>query len=275
MGILDDAIREHLELKRAHGAAEQEVQRQEAEALGPARREPPPAAGFGAEPPVDAPLSAAPDPDDAVSFDEGAPPPPDPDAIGPAPELVDAPPPAVDEDTQLMPAADLPVSDEEPFSEPAAEVAPFDEEPPPILDDEVPLHEQVAPEPVFPNREPEPLEPLPPEPDPEPELRAPIDDAETRLRHLPPLDDDSLPPEPALPLEPEPYGAALPVQEPPVDEPPVQEPPVDEPPVQPAAEDEEDGEDLLEETPDFLQETPEHDRLWFEQKPPRDFDFDD
>jgi hypothetical protein len=33
-------------------------------------------------------------------------------------------------------------------------------------------------------------------------------------------------------------------------------------------------EDVLEETPDFLQETPEHDRLWFEQKPPRDFDFD-
>jgi hypothetical protein len=36
-----------------------------------------------------------------------------------------------------------------------------------------------------------------------------------------------------------------------------------------------DGEDVLEETPDFLQETPEHDRLWFEQRPPRDFDFDD
>ena len=36
-----------------------------------------------------------------------------------------------------------------------------------------------------------------------------------------------------------------------------------------------DGEeDVLEETPDFLQETPEHDRLWFEQKPPRDFDWD-
>jgi hypothetical protein len=32
--------------------------------------------------------------------------------------------------------------------------------------------------------------------------------------------------------------------------------------------------DVLEETPDFLQETPEHDRLWFEQRPPKDFDFD-
>ena len=35
-----------------------------------------------------------------------------------------------------------------------------------------------------------------------------------------------------------------------------------------------DGEDVLEETPDFLQDTPDHDRLWFEQRPPRDFDFD-
>jgi hypothetical protein len=40
-----------------------------------------------------------------------------------------------------------------------------------------------------------------------------------------------------------------------------------------AAADEPD-EDVLEETPDFLRDTPEQDRLWFEQRPPRDFDFD-
>ena len=39
MGILDDAIREHLELKRQHGVPEEELQRQEEEALGPARRD--------------------------------------------------------------------------------------------------------------------------------------------------------------------------------------------------------------------------------------------
>jgi hypothetical protein len=33
-------------------------------------------------------------------------------------------------------------------------------------------------------------------------------------------------------------------------------------------------EDVLEETPDFLRDTPEQERLWFEQQPPRDFDFD-
>ncbi len=35
-----------------------------------------------------------------------------------------------------------------------------------------------------------------------------------------------------------------------------------------------EDEDVLEETPEFLQDTPDHDRLWFEQRPPRDFDFD-
>jgi hypothetical protein len=34
-------------------------------------------------------------------------------------------------------------------------------------------------------------------------------------------------------------------------------------------------EDVLDETPDFLEEAPEDDQLWFEQKPPKDFDFDD
>jgi hypothetical protein len=37
---------------------------------------------------------------------------------------------------------------------------------------------------------------------------------------------------------------------------------------------EEPAEDVLEETPDFLRDTPEQERLWFEQRPPRDFDFD-
>ena len=35
-----------------------------------------------------------------------------------------------------------------------------------------------------------------------------------------------------------------------------------------------ESDDMLEETPEFLQDAPEHDRLWFEQRPPRDFDFD-
>jgi hypothetical protein len=41
-----------------------------------------------------------------------------------------------------------------------------------------------------------------------------------------------------------------------------------------SGEDEEPVEDVLEETPEFLRDTPEQERLWFEQQPPRDFDFD-
>jgi hypothetical protein len=33
--------------------------------------------------------------------------------------------------------------------------------------------------------------------------------------------------------------------------------------------------DVLEDTPDFLSQSPDEEQLWFEQRPPRDFDFDD
>jgi len=42
MGVLDDAIREHLELKRRRGVSDVEIARAEDEALGPARRVAPP-----------------------------------------------------------------------------------------------------------------------------------------------------------------------------------------------------------------------------------------
>jgi hypothetical protein len=53
-------------------------------------------------------------------------------------------------------------------------------------------------------------------------------------------------------------------------------------PVESAAEDEDEGEydpatgheDVLEDTPRFLEDAPEDDDLWFEQKPPKDFDLD-
>ncbi len=39
--------------------------------------------------------------------------------------------------------------------------------------------------------------------------------------------------------------------------------------------DTESHEDVLEDTPDFLEDAPEDDNAWFEQRPPKDFDFDD
>jgi hypothetical protein len=139
MGLLDDAIREHLELKRRRGADAEEVTRQENEALGAPQR-----AEFA----------------DAAS----------------APAKEDAP------------AEDAPPVDEAPAVEPE------------------------------------------PEPEPEDEIR--VDQPTVEYT-----------PEYVSEPEPEPEAAA-------------------------------DSDDVLEETPEFLQETPEHDRLWFEQKPPRDFDLD-
>jgi hypothetical protein len=178
MGLLDDAIREHLDLKRKHGAGEDELRRQEVEALGPARRD------FSAD-------AAAPEPAEPVS--------PEPADAGPEP----MPEPAgwLDEDP-----GDVPF-------ETAAETAP----------------EPVAEEPM-------------PAPDPAPAAAAPPvpeqRESDTPTQGFDALSRDDEPPRTAD--EPAPEGE----------------------------------EDVLEETPDFLQDTPEHDRLWFEQKPPRDFDFD-
>ena len=71
MGLLDDAIREHLELKRRRGADPDEVARQEGEALGDPRSgefakpdgEPAEAAAAAAAEPEPAPVQEAPVPE--------------------------------------------------------------------------------------------------------------------------------------------------------------------------------------------------------------------
>src|SRR5690349_2899920 len=52
MGLLDEAIREHLDLKRRRGADPTEIARLEQEALGPVRREPEPAAAHEQDDPA-------------------------------------------------------------------------------------------------------------------------------------------------------------------------------------------------------------------------------
>jgi len=159
MGLLDDAIREHLELKRRRGADPDEVARQEDEALGdPRSGEFVQPAEAGEPEPLDEEPAAAPPEEDLPAE------PPEPAVYEPEPEPEPAEPPV----------APWLEDDEPPAGQPTAEFAP---------------------------------------PEAEPEVVRPDD-----------------------------------------------EPGADE--------------DVLEETPEFLQETPEHDRLWFEQKPPRDFDFD-
>jgi hypothetical protein len=187
MGLLDDAIKQHLELKRKHGAAEEEVKRQEAEALGPARRD------FAAAEPA---AEAAPEPE-------------------PEPEAPREPASWLDED-------EAPAVTEQPTVEHPA---------PPALEPEPDLEPQLREDPA-------PLRPEPP---------APVETETTR-------GDTPAQGFPAVSREEDVIDSDA-------------EEIVD-------GEDSDEDEDVLEETPEFLQDTPEHDRLWFEQKPPRDFDFD-
>jgi hypothetical protein len=93
--------------------------------------------------------------------------------------------------------------------------------------------------------------------------------AETRFRPDPETQVHPAPPSPPAPQV-DPAPAPQPDPAPATQAHPAPAPPTQPPPAEEAVEDE----DVLEETPEFLQDTPEHDRLWFEQRPPRDFDFD-
>jgi hypothetical protein len=214
MGILDDAIREHLELKRSHGASEDEIRRKEAEAFGPAR----------AEVAAEAAAPAVPDEEHTQLLT--------PEAEHAAPDTHDhlhpaGSDPAWGEDTEFF--AEQP---QEPEHEPEHE----HEHAPPAAE---------AGAGVLEGHHVEPGPPVSPEP------------------HHRPQDDE---PHPAL-VDHEHLGGAEHPPEPVFGHSP-------EAPTAPAHEAEGgDGEDVLEETPEFLQDAPEHDRLWFEQKPPRDFDF--
>ncbi len=105
--------------------------------------------------------------------------------------------------------------------------------------------------------------------EPEPILEAeptPVDTIDESLEFdfVEPEPEPECEPEPEREPEPEPEREPEPEPEP---EPQYSEPASSaEPP--PAPDD-----DPLEGTPEFFQETPEYDRLWFEEKSPRDFDF--
>ena len=309
MGLLDDAIREHLELKRRRGADAVDISRQESEALGPVRRFPDGAPDLPDtfEPPQD---DAQPSPSqDATAALE----PVEPETAYEPPTAAYTPPV---QDTGYEPPA-APAYEPPPTAA-APERVPLTPVPDPEPEPE-PEPEPPSPEPAWraylPQREPDPPTAEPhPEPEPEPEsdpwslgpdpAPQPSKAAEppsrfSRLRigrrstkpdpvpHVPsesPADDDfpAQTPSPpahssfAPPGAPGGFEPASPYEPPPVPPSRGYEPPpaAHEPDIVPA-DDEGEAEDVLEETPDFLEETPEHDRLWFEQRPPRDFNFDD
>jgi hypothetical protein len=194
MGLLDDAIREHLDLKRRRGADPGEVERAEREALGPVRRNPSSADLPSAEDTEDAE-------DDGFAYDQAA-------EDDWSHDSVHEP---------AGGAAAEPVYDEPPLRQPGPEEPPADARQ---------ARGAVSADPeVGPRRSPT-----------RPPSSRPLTDmggSETQEYNV----EDA--------LSSEEQGAAA------------------------------DDDDVLEETPEFLQDTPDHDRLWFEQRPPKDFDFDE
>jgi hypothetical protein len=174
MGLLDEAIREHLDLKRRRGADPDEIERAEREALGPVRRPPEPG-----------------DVEHAGAVDE------QPGAVEP------------DETGEAAVEQPLPVEGIDEVAGYRAEGA--EAEPEPAADDH---SYEGAPDPSE--------APPPPSPPPGPET------AEYDVEHEQREEERQKEP----------------------------------------------GEDVLEETPEFLHDAPDHDRLWFEQRPPKDFDFE-
>jgi hypothetical protein len=321
MSILDDAIREHLELKRAHGADEAELKKLEDEAFGPPGRPEEP------DPFAEAPTQFMATEGAEAAAEEGGrrinvtdlqePPPPQPADQGEEPQVESAA--AVESEADAAPAEDpaqaAPPAEEQPAMEheivaepPEGERHAIAEQPTELFDveaemgsDDAPATEAASPsdeeivaaelsEPKLAPAEPPteihatrtdaPTEPA--EEDEEDEefwsdqrlseeldqaLEAPITDES----ELPPLTDEHEVPPPAA-------ESSAPTAEPDA---------VYQDAATEGERDEEDGqptpdydpdtghEDVLEDTPDFLEDAPEDDELWFEQKPPKDFDFDD
>lgn len=315
MSILDDAIREHLELKRAHGADEAELKKLEDEAFGPPGRpaDPDPLAEAPTEflgtPAIDAKEAA----EEAqaggrvpnVADLQEAPPPPEAAEEDAAPADEDQP--AMEHETIPVPHPE-PEPDEEPAPAAAADTGPTTEERHAIADqpteffdveaemeagaeqrsptDEQLLDSQLA-EPRL-----APVEPLEGIRDTGPDaevareeeledeedddffseqrlsdelnqaLEAPVTDEHEAVPPTPTDEHEAVPPAP-------PEEEATAVHR--VEEEESEEPEAQDSPYEP-----ETGshDDVLEDTPEFLEDAPEDDDLWFEQKPPKDFDLD-
>jgi hypothetical protein len=296
MSILDDAIREHLELKRAHGADEAEIKRLEDEAFGPPGR-----------PEEPDPLAEAPTEFMATPGAEAA----TEDSAGRRINIADLqePPDAAAAEAPPVPAEDpvqaaAPVEEESPAAEHDAIVEPPDachsteerhaiaEQPTELFDVEAEIGTADAPPAEAPSpsdeeiAEVEAAEPKLAPVEPPTEIHAsraaaPADDVAEDEEEEDFWSDQRLSDELDQALEAPPAEE----DEEPVPEAPAAEEPISEEQEQPeaAAEPEQKTnydpdtghEDVLEDTPEFLEDAPEDDELWFEQKPPKDFDFDD
>jgi hypothetical protein len=332
MSILDDAIREHLELKRAHGADDAELKKLEDEAFGPPQRpdEPDPFAEAPTEFLVAPEVGAGEQPDEESAGRRV----PNIADLQEAPEPRRAPEPTQSGELDVGPAEEEhPAMEHEAIAEPQAEIdgghsteerhaiaeqptelfdvegqfedaatesdAPSDEE---LVDAEMaeprlapvdPLAgieasagtEAEAPAETSPSDEEEPADefdeffseqrlsdelnqaleaPLPDEPGapPSEEATAIFDVEGAEIADEAEVEEDTEEDDDFEEVSDEHEIPAAAAPEPEDD---------DETAAPPAS----SHEDVLEDTPEFLEDAPEDDNLWFEQKPPKDFDFDD
>src|SRR3954468_20338752 len=250
MGILDDAIREHLDLKRRTGADDLELKQLEDEAFGPPAR------------PGDPDFPTSESPVDVDTGEEAAQPaaPEEQPAEAPSEEA-----PIFDEAAPAAPApgppTEAPVADAE-TAEPISEEQPVAEEP--AAAEHQALEEQdeeEAPTQIF-----------------DQSIEGELDlDLELDDEELPALDDE-VPVESMEtvehPMEEElAEPGAEPAPQSTEDEEALEDELDAEEEGRPAAEEEGDD-DVLADTPEFLRDAPEDDELWFEQGEPKDFDFD-
>ena len=294
MGILDDAIREHLELIRQHGADDSEVRRLEDEAFGPPTRpdeadfpesEEGQASGNGVAVEEMAPEDAAAHEDvtTLLPAEEAG----EPVAEETAGTGLEEPTGAhitgdVDDEPEGDPVLGEPAESpaaELDETEPVAEEHPVVEEPQiedagePLeesregadmdIDLDLTIEDEAAPEEVpdeppseeHPAHEPEGAVPLEP----------PIESLDTVEHPFPDELTESAPHEEEAPSEEHAVEEEAPSEEHAV--------PEGEPPPVEGEEDAEEGEAVLADTPEFLKDQPEDDELWFEQGKPKDFDF--
>lgn len=222
MGLLDDAIREHLDLKRRRGADPEEIERAEREALGPVRRAPDEREQLEPSNGEPAAYDHADEPDWEDELEEYDVPAASEQRVAPqqrvhADEALPAEETLADEHDEDRFGEDEPFGEAEPFEDAPrgeGEVPPDAEEKPRGSGDE---HAAATPPP-----HPAPESPVPPQPRERTSDETVEYDVEDALEQG-----------------------------------------------------DKDKDDVLEETPEFLQDTPDHDRLWFEQRPPRDFDFNE
>jgi hypothetical protein len=267
MGILDDAIREHLELIRQRGAADSEVQRLEDEAFGPPTRpdeadfpeaEEGASSGNGV-----ATETAVEEPEDLGTHEdvttllqtEGA-----------GEEPVETPGTGLEEPTGAHITGDVEEAEGEPVPGEPLEEQPAEEPP---VGEATSFYDQGADEGMDTDLDLTPEEEAAAEEPPSEEH--PVDQPEGAVPLEPPIE--------SLDTVEHPFPEEITESEEPHEEsPPSDEHAVEEESAQAEAPEEGEGsdegdEDVLADTPEFLKDQPEDDELWFEQGEPKDFDF--